>query len=101
MELKCQSVITTSRVKMESITGFIQEAALTLPDEEGRLDPKQLAKLFAFYKTVQKMENQPRPRIEYVDFNITYPDSYQRKKGCQDLADSVCGRLEDSSSETS
>ena len=74
MELKCQSVITTSRGKMESIKGFIQEAALMIPDGEGRVDPKQLAKLYAYFKTVQKMENQPRPRLEYVDFNITYPD---------------------------
>ena len=74
MELKCQSVITTSRVKIESIKGFVQVAALTLPDDDGRLDSKQVNKLLAYYRTVSKMEAQPRPRISYVDFNIKYPD---------------------------
>ena len=34
-ELRCQSVITTARAKMETIKGFIQEAALIIPDQQG------------------------------------------------------------------
>ena len=59
---------------METITGMIQEAALIIPDEEGNVDPKQLAKLYAYFKTFHKMENQVKPRIDYVRINIKYPD---------------------------
>ena len=61
---------------LHSPKGLVQVAALTLPDEEGRLDAKQVNKLLAYYKTVSKMEAQPRPRINYVDFNIKYPDRF-------------------------
>ena len=101
MELKCQSVITTSRAKTETIKGFIQEAALMIPDDDGKVDPKQLAKMYGYFKTVQKMESEAKPRLDYVDFNIIYPDSYRRKKECQDLADSVSGRIEEGSSRQS
>lgn len=95
MELKCQSVITTSRVKLDTIKQFIQHAATALPDDEGRLDSKQLARLYAYYKTLQNMESQPRTRLKHVDVNVKYPNSYQRKSECQALAKSICGQLED------
>ena len=80
MEGLCQSVITTSRGKIESIKGMIQEAAMIIPEEDGKVDPKQLAKLYAYHKTVQKMEAQARPRLDYVNLNIKFPDRCGKKR---------------------
>ena len=87
MELKCQSAITTSRVKIESLKGMVQEAALAIPDEKGKLEPRQVTKLLAYYKTFTHMEerSQPIAQLSYVDCNIDYPDSYQRKKVCLNI----------------
>lgn len=96
MELKSQSIIKTSRAKLDSIRGFIQEAAMTLPDEEtGLLDAHQLRKLFAYYKTMERREKDPsEPRLKFVDLRLKYPDSYMRKAECKKLADNVSGCVE-------
>ena len=95
METKCQAIINRSIGEQESIKGFVREAALTLPDEvTGKLDPNQMGKLFAYYKTVEELARQPRPQVSFVDLNIKYPDSYQRKKECEALAQAISGRIE-------
>ena len=95
MELRCQSVLAASRSQTHTIRSFIQELSNTIPDTEGNIETKQLAKLYALCKSVKERDKQPQQRIHFVDFNVKFPDSYQRLKGCQQLADSVSGKIEE------
>ena len=95
MEANAQSVITKSRVKLDTAHNFLAKAAVTLPNDEGKFEEQQLMEVYQHHCTLQKVTAQPNPDINPVSVKIRFPNTMKMKTECRDLAKRIIGEIED------
>ena len=94
MEANAQSVITTSRVKLDTANTFLAKAAVTLPNENGEFEEEQLIDVYQHYSTLQKVTAQSNKEVKSVPVNVRFPNTMKVKSECRDLAKRIIGEIE-------
>ena len=93
MEENARKVIQTSRMKLDTANNFLEKAATALPDDNGNFDEQQLKDIYQHYKTLQKVVNQEKPKVESVSVNIKFPNTMKVKTECRELSKRIIGEI--------
>eukprot|EP00111_Clytia_hemisphaerica_P012017 TCONS_00035344-protein len=93
MEENARKVIQTSRMKLDTTNTFLEKAATALPDDNGNFEEKQLKDIYQHYKTLQKVVNQEKPKVESVSVDIKFPNTMKVKTECRELSKRIIGEI--------
>ena len=94
MEANAQSVITSSRVKLDTANTFLAKAAVTLPNENGEFEEQDLFDVYQHHRTLKKLTLEPNPIVKSVPVSIRFPNTMRVKTECRDLAKRIIGEIE-------
>lgn len=96
MSTKAQTVIRTSRMKLDTANAFLRKAAVTLPNDDGKFDDNQLKEVYNHFQALEKVNKQPKPDVKSVNVNIKFPNTMKMKLQCRQLSKQIIGEIEDS-----
>lgn len=90
-----KTVIRTSGMKLDTANAFLCKAAVTLPnDDDGTFDENQLKEVYNHFRTLEKINRQPKPNVKSVNVNMKFPNTMKMKTQCRELSKKLVGEIE-------